>query len=148
MSGRSRVRPTYTTTMSLLLTDANGTRLDPVVAGVSAQSTEGWRWIFYLIIIASGGTIPVNLILLPRKLPRFNNSMWDLLTTIDFLGFVLFAGTFAFGTMVLSSAGSQYAWSSSQTVGLLCCSGRLWIYFAAHCSLSRCSRRDLKLNNS
>ena len=48
---------------------------------------------------------------------------------IDIFGFVLWAGAFISGIMAISFGGAKYGWRSGHIIGLLCCSGTLWLLF-------------------
>ena len=65
-------------------------RLDPVMGGLFTESSSGWRWSFYLNIVAGGLIISVYLFILPSHRPMSGLAFWKRLVRIDFVGFALF----------------------------------------------------------
>ncbi len=64
--------------------------------------------------------------------PRsFNSpaSLWARVCCIDIIGCLLFAGALCTSIMAVSFGGALYPWKSGAIIGLLCCSGALWVTF-------------------
>lgn len=106
-------------------------RLGPPIGGAFAVTTAGWRWSFYFNLVLVGVTFPVFPFILPsRKMSASSASLWARARRIDILGSVQFAGALCSGVMAVSFGGAVYSWNSGTIVGLLCCSGVLWITFS------------------
>ena len=105
-------------------------RLGPPVGGAFAVTAAGWRWSFYFNLILVVVTFPVFVFILPsRKTSDSPIGLWDRARRIDILGSILFAGGLCSGIMAVSFGGALYSWNSGAIVGLLCCSGVLWVLF-------------------
>lgn len=106
-------------------------RLGPVIGGAFAVSAAGWRWSFYFNLIIVGAFFPIFLFVLPsRKASESPTaSLWVRVTRVDIVGSLLFAGAITSGIMAISFGGALYPWKDGRTIGLLCCSGLLWIAF-------------------
>ena len=98
-------------------------RLGPIIGGLFAQSRAGWRWSFYLNLLAGAILIPIYLVLLPlrRPVPDCSSSTWTLIKKVDSVGSILFAGSFISLIMAISFGGAKYPWRSGQIIGLFCC---------------------------
>ena len=105
-------------------------RLGPPLGGAFAVPAAGWRWSFYTNLILVGVTFPVFLSMLPSHRPlNAPASLWARACRIDIVGSLLFAGALCTGIMAISFGGALYSWKSGAIIGLLCCSGLLWIMF-------------------
>ena len=98
-------------------------RLGPIIGGLFSQSRAGWRWSFYLNLVAGAILIPIYVVLLPsrRPVPECSSSTWTLVKKVDGVGFILFAGAFISLIMAISFGGAQYSWHSGQVISLFCC---------------------------
>ena len=75
-------------------------------------------------------TFPVFLFILPsHQASTVPKNFWTRFSRIDVVGFVLFAGALCSGIMAVSFGGALFFWNSGTIIGLLCCSGGLWIAF-------------------
>ncbi|KAL9048734.1 MAG: hypothetical protein Q9162_007574 [Coniocarpon cinnabarinum] len=106
-----------------------GTVMGPIVGGLFTQSPAGWRWSFYLNLVAGGIVIPIYIFCLSQKKSTSVTSLKSRIRRIDFLGFVLWAGALVSLIMAISFGGSQYSWQSAQIIALFCVSGILWLCF-------------------
>lgn len=95
----------------------------PVVAqSLIVNTTAGWRWIYYLNIIVTGGAAldfflfyhPPNFHLLHQ-----NTTTWQQFKRLDFPGFVLFTGGLVLFIMGLSWGGSAYPWKSARVISTI-----------------------------
>ena len=127
MGRRNSVSSTWFTFISL---HAQAHSVDPLMGGLFTQSPAGWRWSFYLNLVAGGVIVPIYLIWLPRLRTNPESSGWERIKKIDFIGATLFAGAFMSGIMAISFGGATYPWSSGPVIGLFCCSIVLWTLFA------------------
>lgn len=108
-----------------------GTIIGPVIGGAFAVSAAGWRWSFYFNLILAGVFLPVFLFVLPStKTSTSHVSFWTRARRIDFVGSLLFAGALCSGIMAMLFGGALYTWGNGRIIGLLCCSGVLWIFFS------------------
>lgn len=80
-----------------------------------------------LLIVAMPTGFPCSLIKNP---PRKVLSK-ELLSRIDFLGFIILLAACAFFVVALEESGTRYAWSSALPITFLVLSGLLWIGFFA-----------------
>ena len=113
--------------MIILLTRSSG---GPIIEGLLSQSSAGWRWSFYLNLLAGGVVIPIYLFLLPPYRPRSGLTALKGIWQVDAVGFTLWAGALVSWMMILSFGGAEYNWSSGQMIGFICCTAILWICFA------------------
>ena len=74
--------------------------------------------------------MPIYIFLLPSCGLKHCSSISSRVAQLDFAGFLLFAGAFTAGIMVVSFGGAMFPWRSGRIIGLFCCSGALWIFFA------------------
>ena len=105
----------------------SGYRLGPIIGGLFSESRAGWRWAFYINLVAGAIIIPIYISLLPsrRPVPECSSSTWNLLKKIDGVGFTLFAGAFTSLVMAISFGGARYSWQDGRIIGLFCCSAVL-----------------------
>ncbi|KAI9662152.1 MAG: hypothetical protein M1831_002848 [Alyxoria varia] len=66
-----------------------GAAIGPVVGGLFAGSKSGWRWAFYLNIIAGGLMMPIYLFLLPPCGVEHSSTILNRITQLDVVVFAL-----------------------------------------------------------
>ncbi|KAI9689751.1 MAG: hypothetical protein M1822_009633 [Bathelium mastoideum] len=108
---------------------AIGAIIGPIIGGGISSSGAGWRWCFYINVVAGGAWIPVYIFLLPKVSPMPGIPVLTRLRKLDVAGAVLFAGALCSGTIAISFGGSLFAWRSGRIIGALVASGILWILF-------------------
>lgn len=92
---------------------ALGTCVGPVLGGAIAQNTT-WRWIFYVMLpFCAFGLVTIP-ILLTIKPPA--ETMGEKLRRVDWIGSVIFMGSATSFLIAISWGGTQFAWSSAQTI--------------------------------
>jgi hypothetical protein len=74
---------------------------------------------------------PIYLFLLPPAHPPGHSALKDRLKSIDFLGAIIFIGSFSCGILAISFGGVIYTWNSRTIIGLLVGAGALMIVFFA-----------------
>ena len=122
----------------------------PIIGGVLSD-TCGWRWCFWMFV--SRSLIPVNAdaagcsnlplggaaLLLAMVFTKTDKkgsatqhaSFLRKLRALDPAGVLLLVGAVYALLFALQDAGNKYSWSSSRSIGLLICSGLLFLSFAA-----------------
>ncbi|KXJ86842.1 major facilitator superfamily transporter [Microdochium bolleyi] len=92
---------------------ALGTCTGPPIGGAIAAHTT-WRWVFYMMFPILGlGLVAVPL-LLTLKPPAA--SLQNRLSSVDWVGGLLFTGSMTSFLIAISWGGSQHPWSSVQTI--------------------------------
>ena len=104
-----------------------GTVLGPIIGGAFTDSSIGWRWSFYINLCIGAVCAPVYIFMLPNEDPRPGVPFLDRAREVDYTGMLLTGGAFASGVMAASFGGVQYPWNSGKIIGLLVCSGMLFI---------------------
>ncbi|KAI0469910.1 major facilitator superfamily transporter [Xylariaceae sp. FL0804] len=92
---------------------ALGLAIGPIIGGAVVQTTT-WRWIFYLMFPILGFglvMVPYLLTLKPKKATTSEK-----LGRIDWVGSIIFAGSATSFLIAVSWGGTQFAWSSVQTL--------------------------------
>ena len=104
--------------------------IGPIIGGgIASSSSVGWRWCFYINLIAGGVWIPAYIFLLPSVPTMPEIPFKTRLRKLDFVGAILFAGALCCGIMAVSFGGSLFAWQDRSNIGLFVASGVLWILF-------------------
>ncbi|KAF2802153.1 MFS general substrate transporter [Mytilinidion resinicola] len=106
-----------------------GAILGPVVGGAFSSSAATWRWGFYINLVLAAICAPVFFLYLPSAtLPQdANTSTLGKLRRMDWIGFLLSTATIVGFTLVLTFAGTAWAWSDSRTIATFVVSGLLFI---------------------
>ncbi|KAH8896392.1 putative MFS transporter [Thozetella sp. PMI_491] len=95
--------------------------LGPVLGGVFTQDLT-WRWCFWINLPLGGVTFLVVCIFLsiPQNSQLVESSQWrQFLREFDALGVALGLGAWICLLLVLQNGGTEYAWNSSFSIGLL-----------------------------
>ncbi|KAK0713568.1 major facilitator superfamily domain-containing protein [Lasiosphaeria miniovina] len=109
-----------------------GTVLGPVIGG-AFTSGYTWRWSFY-INLPLGALVagPITLVHIPDQTAK--PKAWSVLPRIhhhlDLFGFALFAPAVIQLLLALQYGGNQFAWNSSQVIGLFVGAGATFIVWA------------------
>lgn len=107
-----------------------GTILNPIVGGAFADSPATWRWAFYINICVAALAVPACIWLVPAVYPSSSRRFLERVTSIDFLGALLFFGGVSCVIMILGFGGTMYDWKNGQIIGLYVAAGVFWIAFA------------------
>ena len=70
-----------------------GAILGPVVGGAFAVSPATWRWAFYINLVIFAVSAPAYVFFLPAIYPSQGINVRERLASLDFVGYVLGAGT-------------------------------------------------------
>ncbi|KAL2863132.1 major facilitator superfamily domain-containing protein [Aspergillus lucknowensis] len=94
------------------LTWSFGTVIGPVIGG--SLTEHAWRWIFWINLPFCG----LGLVLIPAfmRLHRDRSALWERLSSVDYLGCVLFVGSLSSFLVPLSWGGLMYPWDSWHTL--------------------------------
>lgn len=95
---------------------AMGNCCGPILGGVISQNTT-WRWVFYIMFPFCGfglAAIPFLLTLKPKV-----ETLGDKLARVDWVGSFIFMGSATSFLIAISWGGTQFAWSSAQTIAPL-----------------------------
>jgi MFS family permease len=85
---------------------------------------------FYINLLVGAVCAPVYLFLLPSMSPTVGQTLLkDRLKRIDFVGTVIFVGSFTCGILAISFGGVLYPWNSGRIIGLFVAAGVLLILF-------------------
>ncbi|KAF3054874.1 putative HC-toxin efflux carrier TOXA [Daldinia childiae] len=110
-----------------------GLVMGPLVGGALTQYTT-WRWCFY-INLPVGGLVAIMLVFvdIPEQMskPKASTVVRTLHSKLDLIGFVLFAPAAIELLLALQYGGFQFAWNSSQIIGLFCGAGITFVVFLA-----------------
>ncbi|CEL08473.1 hypothetical protein ASPCAL11623 [Aspergillus calidoustus] len=104
----------------------------PQIAGALTDQV-GWKWCFWSFLPMSGVTMLTTLflhILEQTAKPPFTKTTSELYTLLDRVGFAIFAGATVLLILAVTWGGSEHAWSSAVTIGLLCSSVATSVLFA------------------
>ena len=101
-----------------------------MIGGAISSSNAGWRWCFWINVIAGGICGPIYLFLLPSIPTTLSLSFFERLRKLDTLGFLLFAASFSSLIMGISFGGTFFPWSSRSEIGLFLAAGVGFILLA------------------
>ncbi|KAK8150068.1 hypothetical protein G3M48_004272 [Beauveria asiatica] len=120
-----------------------GSMTGPIIAGF-ITSRIGWRWCFW-ILLPMGGVVIIIIAVIKiaeqSDKSAFSQGLKKLPSTLDPMGFFLFAGGITMLLLALTWGGNQYSWTSAVIIGLLC--GGLvaslafcvWVWFKGEAAL-------------
>ncbi|KAH8645845.1 major facilitator superfamily domain-containing protein [Tricladium varicosporioides] len=95
-----------------------GAILGPVVGGAFSTSSATWRWSFYINLVIAAVCAPVYLIYLPSISPARDSDLkwYTKLIKMDWVGFTLSSVTLVAFVLVLTFAGTRWAWDDHRTI--------------------------------
>ena len=93
-----------------------GAILGPVVGGAFAVSPATWRWAFYINLVIFAVSAPAYVFFLPAIYPSQGINVRERLASLDFVGYVLGAGTWVGFLLAISMAGGQWEWNDVRTI--------------------------------
>lgn len=134
-------RPIYNALIGLCW--GTGCILGPIVGGAFAGSSATWRWAFYINLVLAAVTAPIYFILFPRYNPQPSMTIKQKLVSIDWVGAVLNAATFVLFMVVLTFAGSTWAWNSATIITLWVIFGVILISFSIQSYFSLFTKKPL-----
>ncbi|KAF1974319.1 putative MFS multidrug transporter [Bimuria novae-zelandiae CBS 107.79] len=105
----------------------------PLFGGLLTQYAT-WRWCFYLNLPVGGVVLAQMLLVrIPMQHPRPPplSVLRTLHTSLDLVGFAIFAPALVMLLLALQWGGTEYAWGSSQIIGLFVGAGVTFVVFLA-----------------
>ncbi|CAG8975255.1 hypothetical protein HYALB_00007955 [Hymenoscyphus albidus] len=106
-----------------------GAAVGPLLGGVFTKYNS-WRWCFYINLpIGAAAATLLLAIRIPDAKAKKPMSVISALSTLDLVGFFLFAPCAIMFLMALECGGSKYAWSSGTIIGLFCGVGSIFLVF-------------------
>ncbi|KAM3426430.1 hypothetical protein MY4824_009969 [Beauveria thailandica] len=99
-----------------------GSMTGPIIAGF-ITSRIGWRWCFWMLLPMGGVVIIIIAVIKIAEQSdksAFSQGLKKLPSTLDPMGFFLFAGGITMLLLALTWGGNQYSWTSAVIIGLLC----------------------------
>lgn len=93
-----------------------GAILGPVIGGAFATSSATWRWAFYINLVIFALSAPAYVFCLPSIHPSQGVSVRARLARLDFVGYLLGAGTYVTFLLAISMAGGQWEWNDGRTI--------------------------------
>jgi len=104
-----------------------GTILGPIVGGAFTDSAAGWRWAFYINLPMGAITIPILAILIPSFDLQKGKTIRERVAQIDWIGSILFVGAIVSLVVAIALGGNEFAWNSTQIIGLFIVFGCLFM---------------------
>ncbi|CAG8951101.1 hypothetical protein HYFRA_00006499 [Hymenoscyphus fraxineus] len=106
-----------------------GAAVGPLLGGLFTKFVS-WRWCFYVNLpIGALAAILLLAIRIPDVQAKKLTSVISALSTLDLVGFLLFAPCAIMFLMALEWGGSKYAWSSGTIISLFCGAGSIFLVF-------------------
>lgn len=93
-----------------------GAILGPVIGGAFATSSATWRWAFYINLVIFALSAPAYVFYLPSIYPSQGVSVRARIARLDFVGYLLGAGTWVTFLLAISMAGGQWEWDDGRTI--------------------------------
>ncbi|KAJ6028452.1 MFS general substrate transporter [Penicillium herquei] len=103
-----------------------GAVLGPIIGGCFTDSSVTWRFSFYINLIIAAVFTPVTMICMPSFNPGAGTPLFTRLRRLDWVGFVLGAGTWVAFTMAFTMAGGQWPWNDGRTIATAVAFVVLW----------------------
>ncbi|KAI1121202.1 major facilitator superfamily domain-containing protein [Nemania abortiva] len=113
-----------------------GAVLGPIIGGGFSQSSATWRWAFYINLPIGLITVIPFLFWLPSFHPIQGVTISKRLATVDFVGFILGAGTWVTFLLALTMAGSTWPWDDPRTIATFVVFGVVLVAYAVQQAFS------------
>ncbi|KAL9094341.1 MAG: hypothetical protein Q9165_003482 [Trypethelium subeluteriae] len=111
-----------------------GLVVGPLIGGALTQYAT-WRWCFYINLPIGGLVLAlIAFVKVPEQVPK--PRAMEVLRTfpakLDLIGFTIFAPAAIMLLLALQYGGNEFAWNSSQVIGLFCGSGATFIVWTIY----------------
>ncbi|KAJ6788506.1 hypothetical protein PWT90_01620 [Aphanocladium album] len=121
-------RPLYTALISAFW--GLGAVLGPLIGGAFAQSKATWRWAFYINLVLAAITAPIYIFWFPRHGAHRHEDILPRIKSLDWLGALLNAASYALFITSCTYSGSPWPWSSGSVITLWVMTGVSVLLFA------------------
>ncbi|CAI6297767.1 unnamed protein product [Periconia digitata] len=93
-----------------------GAILGPVIGGAFATSPATWRWAFYINLVIFALSLPAYIFCLPSINHGRGINLRERIARLDFVGYILGAGTWVGFLLAVTMAGGQWEWKDGRTI--------------------------------
>lgn len=108
-----------------------GCVLGPIIGGLFSSSAATWRWSFYINLCIAAVCAPIYVFYIPSTPSADKRPLIQRLANLDYLGFFLSAGAWAFFAVLFTFAGAIWSYESGTTIAFSVLFGIFTLLFIA-----------------